>query len=175
MPACCTSPRPGIRTWVLRWHFPLARRSLTITGFETFGDNQFATPITLFPSLRNQDKYQFRYDLSHVMGSHAIKFGINFIHEPVLGGAFAATDETLVQYAQDPVAYAQDESQFSFSPQCTNFTVNGRLDLHIHSGWRRQLLAKRSASRTLRARLVARNASPDGQLWRALPDDLRPF
>jgi hypothetical protein len=38
---------------------------LTISGFETFGDNQFATPITLFPDLRNQDKYQFRYDLSH--------------------------------------------------------------------------------------------------------------
>jgi len=26
-----------------------------------FGDNQFATPITLFPDLRNQDKYQVRY------------------------------------------------------------------------------------------------------------------
>ncbi|HLX85713.1 MAG TPA: TonB-dependent receptor [Terriglobales bacterium] len=103
--------------------FPFSSTSLTITGFETFGDNQFATPITLFPSLRNQDKYQFRYDVSHVMGSHAIKFGINFVHEPVLSGAFAATDETLVQYAQDPIVYAQDESQFSFSPQCTNFTA----------------------------------------------------
>ena len=71
--------------------FPFSVTALTVSGFETFGDNQFATPITLFPDLRNQDKYQFRYDLSHVMGSHALKFGVNFIHEPVLGGAFAAT------------------------------------------------------------------------------------
>src|SRR5712691_2437012 len=40
--------------------FPFSATSLTVSGFETFGDNQFATPITLFPSLRNQEKYQFR-------------------------------------------------------------------------------------------------------------------
>ena len=62
--------------------FPFSSTTLTVSGFETFGDNQFATPITTFPSLRNQEKYQFRYDLSHVAGSHAMKFGINFIHEP---------------------------------------------------------------------------------------------
>ncbi len=38
--------------------FPFSSTALTISGFETFGDNQFATPITLFPDLRNQDKYQ---------------------------------------------------------------------------------------------------------------------
>ncbi len=54
--------------------FPFSVTALTVSGFETFGDNQFATPITLFPDLRNQDKYQFRYDLSHVAGSHALKF-----------------------------------------------------------------------------------------------------
>src|ERR1039457_3571543 len=68
--------------------FPFSSTTLTVSGFETFGDNQFATPITLFPSLRNQQKYQFRYDVSHVSGSHATNFGINFIHEPVLSGAF---------------------------------------------------------------------------------------
>src|SRR5208283_1386783 len=82
--------------------FPFSATSLTISGFETFGDNQFATPITLFPSLRNQDKYQVRYDLSHIAGSHALKFGINFIHEPVLSGAFASNAETLAQYVNNP-------------------------------------------------------------------------
>ncbi len=76
--------------------FPFSTTTQTISGFETFGDNQFATPITLFPDLRNQDKYQVRYDLSHIAGSHAFKFGVNFIHEPVLSGAFAATAEQLI-------------------------------------------------------------------------------
>ena len=103
--------------------FPLSATSLTVSGFETFGDNQFATPITLFPSLRNQDKYQVRYDLSHVVGSHALKFGINFIHEPVLGGAFASNAEQLIQYPEDPSFYAANPSLFYFVPpanQCDN-------------------------------------------------------
>ena len=31
-----------------------------------------------------------RYDLSHVAGSHALKFGVDSIHEPDLSGAFAS-------------------------------------------------------------------------------------
>ena len=85
--------------------FPFSVTALTVSGFETFGDNQFATPITLFPDLRNQDKYQIRYDLSHVKGDHALKFGINFIHEPVLGGAFAATAEQFTTYPSNPDCY----------------------------------------------------------------------
>ncbi|MGB7264137.1 MAG: carboxypeptidase-like regulatory domain-containing protein, partial [Terracidiphilus sp.] len=85
--------------------FPFSSTALTISGFETFGDNQFATPITLFPSLRNQDKYQLRYDLSHVAGSHALKFGVDFIHEPVLSGAFASTAEQIIKYPSDPDCY----------------------------------------------------------------------
>ena len=30
--------------------FPFSSTALTVSGFETFGDNQFATPITFFPS-----------------------------------------------------------------------------------------------------------------------------
>ncbi|MGC2300585.1 MAG: carboxypeptidase-like regulatory domain-containing protein, partial [Acidobacteriaceae bacterium] len=85
--------------------FPFSSTALTISGFETFGDNQFATPITLFPDLRNQDKYQARYDLSHVLRSHALRFGVDFIHEPVLGGAFASTAEQFVQYPSNPDCY----------------------------------------------------------------------
>jgi hypothetical protein len=85
--------------------FPFSSTALTISGFETFGDNQFATPITLFPDLRNQEKYQLRYDLTHIMGSHALKFGVDFIHEPVLGGAFASTAEQFIQYPSNPDCY----------------------------------------------------------------------
>jgi hypothetical protein len=85
--------------------FPFSVTALTVSGFETFGDNQFATPITLFPDLRNQDKYQFRYDVSHSTGDHSLKFGINFIHEPVLSGAFAATAEQFTTYPSNPDCY----------------------------------------------------------------------
>jgi Carboxypeptidase regulatory-like domain len=105
--------------------FPFSSTALTISGFETFGDNQFATPITLFPDLRNQDKYQFRYDLTHVVRTHSLKFGIDFIHEPVLSGAFASTAETLAQYVNDPTYYAANPGVFGvFTPQCTNFTAS---------------------------------------------------
>jgi len=105
--------------------FPFSSTALTISGFETFGDNQFATPITLFPDLRNQDKYQFRYDLSHTMGDHAFKFGVDFIHEPVLSGAFAGTAETLAQYFNNPDYYVQNPGVFgTFTPQCVNFTAS---------------------------------------------------
>jgi hypothetical protein len=135
--------------------FPFSSTALTVSGFETFGDNQFATPITLFPDLRNQDKYQARYDLSHMAGSHALKFGINFIHEPVLSGAFAATAETLIKYVNNPDYYVQNPGQFYFSPECADgtppdgstclFTPGGngsfsqnvqRLALYAQDSWR---------------------------------------
>ncbi|MGA8489580.1 MAG: carboxypeptidase regulatory-like domain-containing protein [Terriglobales bacterium] len=104
--------------------FPFSSTALTISGFETFGDNQFATPITLFPDLRNQQKYQFRYDLSHIAGPHSLKFGVDFVHEPVLSGAFASTAETLAQYVNNPTFYVQNPGVFgTFTPQCVNFTA----------------------------------------------------
>ncbi|MBZ5705364.1 MAG: TonB-dependent receptor [Acidobacteriia bacterium] len=98
--------------------FPFSSTFQTISGFETFGDNQFATPITAFPVLRNQEKYQFRYDVSHASGRHAPKFGINFIHEPVLSGALSGTEEALIQYPNNPSFYATNPSQFYFDPTC---------------------------------------------------------
>ena len=92
--------------------FPFSSTTLTVSGFETYGDNQFATPITLFPSLRNQQKYQFRYDLGHVTGDHSFKFGVNFIHEPVLGGAFPGNQETLYSFPNDPTFYIANPVQF---------------------------------------------------------------
>ncbi len=98
--------------------FPFTSTRSTISGLETFGDNQFLTPITAFPVLRNQEKYQFRYDVSHAHGRHAPRFGVNFIHEPVLSGALSATAETVLSYANDPSFYAANASQFYFSSTC---------------------------------------------------------
>jgi hypothetical protein len=93
--------------------FPFSSTSSTISGLETFGDNQFITAITAFPVLRNQEKYQLRYDVTHTSGSHAPRFGVNFIHEPVLSGALAATAETLVSLPEDPTFYLANPAQFT--------------------------------------------------------------
>ena len=99
--------------------FPFSSTDSTISGFETFGDNQFVTPITAFPILRNQQKYQFRYDVTHPVGKHTPRFGINFIHEPVLSGALAGNAETLIQYPENPSFYAANPSQFYNDLTCT--------------------------------------------------------
>jgi hypothetical protein len=96
--------------------FPFSSTTLTVSGFETYGDNQFATPITLFPSLRNQEKYQLRYDLGHATGDHSFKFGVNFIHEPVLAGAFPGNQETLYSLPNDPTFYTLNASNLAQFP-----------------------------------------------------------
>src|SRR5579872_300319 len=126
--------------------FPFSATSLTVSGFETFGDNQFATPITLFPSLRNQEKYQLRYDIGHATGDHAFKFGVNFIHEPVLSGAFPGNQETLYTFPQDPTFYLTNSAQFTadyLAGASTTPASNGsfsqnvqRLALFAEDSWR---------------------------------------
>ena len=104
--------------------FPFSSTAQTISGFETFGDNQFATPITFFPSERNQEKYQLRYDMNNTRGRHAVKFGVNFIHEPVLGGAFPNNTETLYQFPENPTYYVTDPAQFTADRQGGASTSN---------------------------------------------------
>ncbi len=126
--------------------FPFSATSLTVSGFETYGDNQFATPITLFPSLRNQEKYQLRYDVDHATGDHSFKFGVNFIHEPVLSGAFPGNPETLYTFPEDPSFYVANPSQFaidyaagaSTTPASDgSFSQNvQRLGLYAQDSWR---------------------------------------
>jgi hypothetical protein len=126
--------------------FPFSSTARTISGLETFGDNQFITAITAFPVLRNQEKYQFRYDLSHASGRHAPRFGINFIHEPVLSGALAATAETLVTLPENPSFYLADPSQLatdiadgsvSTPAGDGSFSQNvQRLSLYAQDSWR---------------------------------------
>src|SRR5579863_2053903 len=98
--------------------FPFSSTAQTISGFETFGDNQFVTPITAFPILRNQEKYQVKYAVSHSSGKHATSFGVDFIHEPVLSGALPGNAENLTIFAQDPTDYLSNPAQFSADLNC---------------------------------------------------------
>ena len=126
--------------------FPFTTTSSSVTGFETFGDNQFVTGIAAFPVLREQEKYQFRYDVSHDRGSHAPRFGVNFIHEPVLSGALSGNAETLVTFPQDPAFYLANPAQFAsdyrngsvFTPAHDGgFSQNvQRLGLYVEDSWR---------------------------------------
>jgi len=125
--------------------FPFSSTALTVSGFETYGDNQFATPITYFPSERNQEKYQVRYDVSNAHGRHALKFGVNFIHEPVLDGAFPDNTETLYELPQNPTYYLSNPSQFitdyqagaSTSDLGGSFSQNvQRLAFYAQDSWR---------------------------------------
>jgi hypothetical protein len=126
--------------------FPFSSTSNTISGLETFGDNQFITAVTAFPVLRNQEKYQLRYDVSHVSGKHAPRFGVNFIHEPVLSGALTANPETLVTLPQDPTFYLSNPGQFTADIAANSastplgdgsFSQNvQRLGLYVEDSWR---------------------------------------
>jgi carboxypeptidase family protein/TonB-dependent receptor-like protein len=126
--------------------FPFSATSQTVSGFETFGDNQFVTAITAFPDLRNQEKYQLRYDVGHATGDHSFKFGVNFIHEPVLSGAFPGNAETLYTFPEDPSFYVSNPAQFpidyaagaSFTPEGDgSFSQNvQRLALYAQDSWR---------------------------------------
>ncbi len=105
--------------------FPFSSTYQTISGFETFGDNQFVTPITAFPILRNQEKYQFRYAVQHSSGSHAVSFGADVIHEPVLSGALPGTQETLTVFAMNPTDYLANPAQFTADLNCTGIVTPG--------------------------------------------------
>src|SRR5262249_21179220 len=99
--------------------FPFSANFHTTSGFETFGDNQFATEISAFPVERDQQKYQLRYDLARSRGRHALRFGVNLIHEPVLRGALAASAEHLVQSPRAPSFSLSDPAQFAADYSCT--------------------------------------------------------
>jgi len=99
--------------------FPFSSTSQTISGFETFGDNQFVTPITAFPILRNQEKYQVRYALTHTTGTHSFNWGADLIHEPVMSGALSANAENLTVFPMNPTDYLSNPQQFSVDLACT--------------------------------------------------------
>ena len=99
--------------------FPFSSTLQTISGFETYGDNQFVTPITAFPVQREQEKYQVRENVTRSSGRHSPGFGVDFIHEPVLSGALAASAENLTIFAHDPSFYLNNPRQFTADLTCT--------------------------------------------------------
>ena len=99
--------------------FPFSSTSQTISGFETFGDNQFVTPITAFPIARDQEKYQARYAVTHTTSRHSPSFGVDFIHEPVMSGALPGNAENLTVFAQNPADYLGNPAQFAVDLNCT--------------------------------------------------------
>jgi hypothetical protein len=98
--------------------FPFSATIITTSGLETFGDNQFVTAITAFPVRRDQQKYQFRYDASHSAGQHALRFGVNLIHEPVLRGALSGTAEKIYKFPNDPSFYLTNTALFAAIAKC---------------------------------------------------------
>ncbi|MGH9825638.1 MAG: TonB-dependent receptor domain-containing protein, partial [Blastocatellia bacterium] len=95
---------------------------------------------------RDQQKYQIRYDVAGSAGTHSPKFGVNFIHEPVMGGALATDSELLVQFPHDPSFYVANPGQFAqdFAAGSTltpasdvGFAQNvQRLGLYAQDSWR---------------------------------------
>lgn len=134
--------------------FPFSATSSTISGFETLATSSCQTPITAFQVLRNLEKYQFRYDVSHSSGKHTPRFGIDFIHEPVLSGAPSGAAENLTIFPLDPIDYLANPALFAedliCGPNATPGTAcndvpvsNGsfsqnvqRLGLYARDSWR---------------------------------------
>ncbi len=97
----------------LAFAFPFSANFHSTSGFETFGDNQFAAAITAFPVARDQQKYQLRYDAVRSAGRHSMRFGANLIHEPVLRGALAHDPEKLYTFDFNPVFYLANPADFA--------------------------------------------------------------
>jgi outer membrane receptor protein involved in Fe transport len=126
--------------------FPFSVNYHTTSGFETFGDNQFATPITAFPIRRDQEKYQLRYDLLGSSGTHSFRLGVNLIDEPVFGGELSGNLETLHSFPNDPSYYLGSPGQFEADYQAGasesggafgGFTQNvQRYGFYIQDAWR---------------------------------------
>lgn len=125
------------------FNFPFTVSFLTTSGLETFGDNQFATAITAFPIERDQQKYQFRYDVSRASGRHAVRFGANLIHEPVLSGELTGNRETVFTYPQDPSFYISNPgilgtcTSSNPDPNCPEVDTSGPSDGSFSQGIRR--------------------------------------
>src|ERR1017187_4527076 len=55
----------------------------------------------------------------HSSGRHTVKFGVDFIHEPVLSGALPSNAENLTVFAQNPADYLGNPQQFAVDLNCT--------------------------------------------------------
>ena len=92
------------------------------------------TPITAFPVLRNQEKYQVRYDVSDSPAGPLLKFGVDFIHEPVLSGAFPGTAETLDRFDPGPDLLSDQSESVHGGVELLRPLRRRQLSDHFHSG-----------------------------------------
>ena len=56
--------------------------------------------------------------MSHVAGHHAPRFGVNFIHEPVLSGALPGNGGEPHRFPLDPTDYLANPAQFTEDLTC---------------------------------------------------------
>ncbi len=71
------------------------------TPLVTFPDASFGTNGNV-PQQSFQRKWQFKDDVSKVVGKHTFKAGVDFIHNPVEGGYFEYNSTLEVDFAQNP-------------------------------------------------------------------------
>ena len=149
--------------------FPFSASFRTVSGLDTFGDNQFATAITAFPVLRNQQKYQLRYDVSHSAGRHAPELRHKFYSR---AGIERRTFRHGGNGARLPAGpdFLRGKSLSIFLQPRLRRTAGSHVGYQLHCGpceqW--ELLAKCAAPRILRARFLARDETSHRQLWFAL-------
>lgn len=88
------------------------------------------------PQTTNQEKYQFRDDLSWSWrGNHHFKGGVNFVHEPTLGGSFS-TGVTAPQFY--PLSDSLDSPVgliLQFGGVFGDETPNKQIGLYVQDDW----------------------------------------
>ena len=84
--------------------------------------------------------------MTHALGSHAPRFGVNSIHEPVLSGALAGAAETLLIYPNDPSFMPPIRRNFSSAIDVRRSRPRPPASLPVHSGGEWRVHAKCAAA-----------------------------
>jgi len=75
---------------------------VTFTGGSSFGTNANV------PQESYQRKFQFRDDITKTLNRHTLKFGVDYIYNPKLGGFFESNSTLEVDFGADPSAILAD-------------------------------------------------------------------
>jgi hypothetical protein len=70
---------------------------VTFPGGSSFGTN------TNVPQESYQRKFQFRDDITKAIGRHTLKFGVDYIYNPKLGGFFESNSTPEIDFGADPI------------------------------------------------------------------------
>ena len=105
-PTVVNSITVGYQYWNNVIDSTLKMPTVTFASGEYFGTNGNV------PQQSFQKKWQFKDDLSVTRGKHSLKFGIDFLHEPTLGGFFEFTPTPSVTFAADPSQILGDKATY---------------------------------------------------------------